>query len=95
MHEFETAFCTLLQSLSATKKPAIIVGDFNRNLLTTCHSPQVQKQLDLYGFQQHVKNPTHVSGSLLAYGYTNRDVTIWQSGTYYSDHDILWVALHL
>ncbi|XP_030849505.1 uncharacterized protein LOC105444942 [Strongylocentrotus purpuratus] len=91
--EFSDRFSLLLRSVGATEIPAIIVGDFNLNLLKDQHSMAVQHELQHYGFQQCITKPTHVSGSLLDHVYSNTPCTTWQTASYYSDHDVIWIAV--
>lgn len=83
----------LLRVISATGKPSIIVGDLNFDLLTVQHSAINQEIMERHGFQQHVRFPTHSSGSLLDHVYSNQKVHVWQTASYYSDHGVIWVAV--
>lgn len=95
LKKFELIISKLIHCLGASKTPTIIVGDFNINLMQDNLSLSVLNELLQYGFTQHVENATHRSGSLLDHVYCNRDVTVHQTGTYYSDHDMLWLSIPL
>ena len=89
---FSGYFCLLLKELIRQQKTIVIVGDLNFDLLTSIHSPEVQSVLDTAKIKQHVKKPTHRTGSLLDHVYTNNHVTVHQNASLYSDHDMIWIC---
>ena len=90
--DFNDVFIRVLQAVPSDMK-CVIVGDININLLSSTHSPEVDQALTRAGMKQYLQGATHISGSLLDHVYSNTDVHVWSSGSYYSDHNILWCVI--
>ena len=60
---------------------------------------QISKGLRGEGFQQLVKEPTHIMGGHIDHAYWKGDSTLWEEpalerySPYYSDHDGLCITL--
>ena len=60
---FMDEFSELLDQYVISNDLCVIAGDFNIHMETqTANAKQLKKLLDLYGLQQHIKDPTHIKG---------------------------------
>ena len=85
----------LLSQLSQSHIPSIVMGDFNENLMDRSES-KLSTLMANSGYTQLVQTPTTDKGTLIDYVYYNRvtdDPIIHVYDTYYSDHDIVHLAL--
>ena len=89
---------TLLDSWIEKKVPTAIMGDINENFLKgeklKKANTRFVNMMTLRGFQQLIKEPTYISGSVIDHIYVNdameaQGISTQIDGAYYSDHDIL------
>ena len=79
-----------------TRHVDIILGDFNINVLG---KPVAKLSSALGNFIQIVKEPTHLSGSLIDHVYIHQDllgnvnVKVKNFDVYFSDHDAIQISL--
>ena len=90
-------FCNLLSSILVqfTNQLAIIMGDFNDDIAKS-NSSVVKNLMNRYGFIQFVDTPTTDHGALLDHVYYNgciEGVVVYVVDCYYSDHDVVYVAI--
>ena len=77
------------------KKTHIILGDFNKNYFTA-ESSFLKEYLE-EEYEMIVKEPTHISGSLIDHVYVHKDLkTEFETRTsihsiYFSDHDVVQI----
>ena len=91
---------TLLQDLTKlidTRRPTMIVGDFNCCYRENIHNKLVQGLLNL-GFKQLIHEPTHIQGRTIDHAYLldpqkTLRVSIERYSPYYSDHDAIGICL--
>ena len=84
-----TALSKLLQHISLSNTPCVILGDFNE------HQPNspILSLMCKHGFTQLVESPTTPQGTLLDHVYYKNppsNVTIQVKDTYYSNHDTVY-----
>ena len=85
----------LLQYISTTNMPSVILGDFNNDILSQPNS-SIVSLMSNYGFTQLVTAPTTAKGTLIDHVYYNRptsDIIVEVCDTYYSDHDIVYCSI--
>ena len=87
----------LLNQVSQSITPCIIMGDFNEDLLHKLDS-RLLSYMTSHGYVQLVKSPTTANGTLIDHVYCSNvpDNTIVEvQDTYYSDHDTVYCSLPL
>ena len=89
---------TLLDSWIEKKVPTAIMGDINEDFLKgeklKKANTRFVNMMALRGFQQLIKEPTYISGSVIDHIYVNdamlaQGISTQIDGAYYSDHDII------
>ena len=91
-----TQFCDWVGEFVRTRHVDIILGDFNINLLG---KPVATSSSALTNFIQIVKEPTHLSGSLIDHVYIHQDLLgivnaeVKNFDVYFSDHDAIQISL--
>ena len=91
-----TQFCDWVGEFVRTRHVEIILGDFNINVLG---KPVAALSWALKNFIQIVKEPTHLSGSLIHHVYIHQDllgnvnVEVKNFDVYFSDHDAIQISL--
>ena len=91
---------TFLQDLTKlidTRRPTIIMGDFNSCYKENINNKLVQGLLNL-GFNQLIHEPTHIQGRTIDHAYVLDPrqimrVSIERYSPYYSDHDAICICL--
>ena len=79
-----------------TRHVDIILGDFNINVLG---KPVATLSSALTNFIQIVKEPTHLSGSLIDHGYIHQNLLgnvnaeVRNFDVYFSDHDVIQISV--
>ena len=84
-----------VSSLISSGKHTLIVGDFNLCYISD-YSHQLFEALRVKGFQQIVKNPTHIEGRLIDLVFTNNldpdiNYQVEQQAQFFTDHDLIEV----
>ena len=84
-----------VSSMISSEKQTLIVGDFNLCYISD-YSHQLFEALRVQGFQQIVKNPTHIEGRLIDLVFINNldlDITyeVEQQAQFFTDHDLIEV----
>ena len=84
----------LLQHVSATGVPTVILGDFNDDVLCGLHS-QLRTFMLSHGYIQLVNQPTTDRATLLDHVYFSSDQLIQTHvcDAYYSDHDVVYCSI--
>ena len=91
-----TQFCDWVGEFVRTRHVDIILGDFNINLLGKLVATSSSA---LTNFIQIVKEPTHLSGSLIDHVYIHQDLfrnvnaEVKNFDVYFSDHDAIQISL--
>ena len=91
-----TQFCDWVGEFVRTRHVEIILGDFNINVLG---KSVAALSWALKNFIQIVKEPTHLSGSLIDHVYIHQDllgnvnVKVKNFDVYFSDHDAIQISL--
>ena len=91
-----TQFCDWVGEIVRTRHINIILGDFNINVLG---KPVATLSSALTNFIHIVKEPTHLSGSLIDHVYIHQDllgnanVEVKNFDVYFSDHDAIQISL--
>lgn len=83
----------LLETWIEKDKPTAVIGDVNENLLKMKKS-NFTKMMRSHGFDQLIKEPTCLTGSLIDHLYVNdamkaKGISTAIDAAYYSDHDII------
>ena len=93
-----TLLSRVLNHVSLSSLPCILLGDFNEDILHQTNSIIVSF-MSSHGYTQLVKSPTTARGTLIDRVYCNNslpDKTIVQvQDTYYSDHDTVYCSIPL
>ena len=87
----------ILDYISSTDKPVLILGDFNDDILSQ-HTSIIVSLMSDHGFSQLVTKPTTAKGTLIDHVYYNRptnDIVVEVRDTYYSDHDTIYCSVPL
>ena len=84
-----------MQQLSLTKFTAIVLGDFNINMMKDKDCLQLADQ---YGFRALITEPTTIKGSLLDQVFINLEteesnLKVEILPSYFSDHHLITVCL--
>ncbi len=85
----------ILNRLTRSGLPSIVLGDFNDDILANPDSRLVSL-MSQYGFSQLVQTPTTDRGTLIDHVYYNRPsdhVHVKVCDVYYSDHDVICCSL--
>ena len=89
-----TQFCDWVGQFVRICHVEKILGDFNINVLGTCCNI-----INIENFIQIVKEPTHLSGSLIDHVYLHQDLLgnvnaeVKNFNVYFSDHDAIQISL--
>ena len=81
-----------LQEMMTEGKPILITGDFNISFKTISNN-RMSKGLDKIGFNQLVREATHIRGGHIDHAYWKDANDVWMEpqlqrySPYYSDHD--------
>ena len=81
----------VLNHVSMSSLPSIVLGDFNGDILHQSNS-RVVTFMSSHGYTQVVNSPTTARGTLIDHVYCNSlpsNITVGVQDTYYSDHDSL------
>ena len=93
-----TLLSRVLNHVSLSSLPCILLGGFNEDILHQTNSTIVSF-MSSHGYTQLVKSPTSARGTLIDHVYCNNslpDKTIVQvQDTYYSDHDTVYCSIPL
>ena len=86
---------TVLNDISTSSLPSIVLGDFNKDVLhIDC---RITSFMSSHGYTQIVNSPTTNRGTLIHHVYCNASLpsnTIVQvRDTYYSDHDTVFCSI--
>ena len=87
----------ILNQISTSDMPSIVLGDFNDDILTE-RNHSLSSHMSRYGYSQLVHSPTTDSGTLIDHVYYNRPclhTLVRVIDTYYSDHDTVCVSLQV
>ena len=93
---FLSALVAILNHITMSNIPTVVLGDFNEDLLQKPDS-RVLSLMSSNRYKQLIETPTTDRGTLIDHVYYNRpsDNTVVQvHDTYYSDHDtVYWSVL--
>ena len=91
-----TQFCDWVEEFIRTSHVCKILGDFNINVL---RKPVTKLSSSLTNFIQIIKEPAHLSGSLIDHVYIHQDLLgnvnaeVKNFDFYFSDHDTIQISL--
>ena len=96
MRQLVQLMTRLLQHVSVTGAPTVILGDFNDDVLCG-HDSQLQQLMLSFGYEQLVNEPTTDRASLIDHVYFSRnpfkEIQINVCDVYYSDHDSIHCSI--
>ena len=96
MCQFLELMTNLLECLSTTDLPSIVLGDMNDDILCNIGS-QLERFMLSHGYTQLVKNATTDKATLIDHVYFNNmqcdDVLVQVCDVYYSDHDAVYCSV--
>ena len=94
MRQLVQLMTRILQKVSATGLPTVILGDFNDDLLHCDHVSELQLLMSSNGYVQLVNEPTTDRVTLIDHVYfSGNQVQINVCDVYYSDHDAIYCHL--
>ena len=94
MRQLVQLMTRILQHVSATGLPTVILGDFNDDLLHCDHVSELQLLMSSNGYVQLVNEPTTDRVTLIDHVYfSGNQVQINVCDVYYSDHDAIYCHL--
>ena len=86
----------VLNHLSTSSLPCVILGDFNEDVLLHTNS-RIVSFMSSHGYTQLVNSPTTNRGTLINHVYGNASLpsntVIQVQDTYYSDHDTVYCSV--
>ena len=88
---------TILDDVSMSAIPTVVLGDFNEDCMSSSPSP-ILSFMSSNGFNQLVQCPTTDRGTLIDHVYysQNADNVVTEvNDTYYSDHDTVYCSIPL
>ena len=95
MRQLVQLMTRLLQHVSATGVPTVILGDFNDDTLCD-HYSELQALMVSRGYVQLVNEPTTDRATLIDHVYfSSRQVQVNVRDVYYSDHDAVYCSVPL
>lgn len=92
-----TVMSSILNPMTSSSIPSIVLGDFNEDNLAKTDS-RIANLMSHHGFLQLVQSPTTDNGTLLDHVYYNNPcnlIKVQVIDAYYSDHDIVHCSLPL
>ena len=95
MQQLITMLTRILNYVSMSNTPTVILGDFNDNVLEQLESPIVSL-MSTHGYAQLVNSPTTAKGTLIDHVYysnPNGSEIVEVHDTYYSDHDAVYCSI--
>ena len=95
MQQLIVTLTGVLNDVSMSNVPTVILGDFNVDLLDQPQSPIVSL-MSTHGYSQLVNSPTTAKATLIDHVYYNKpngNVIVEVHDTYYSDHDAVYCSI--
>ena len=89
-----------IKDLITPMKTTVVCGDFNICYLSTRNN-RITKYLEQNGFNQLVKEATHIRGRLLDHFYIRENekdspgISVLRYSPYYSDHDAICTTINI